>query len=71
MVGGITMTNKVSDIVTYDDTEYDLNDKEDVVELFNDLIYTINYLREEVRGLRHDVDYVSERAVFRYNSLED
>ena len=65
------MTNKVSDIVTYDDTEYDLNDKEDVVELFNDLIYTINYLREEVRGLRHDVDYVSERAVFRYNSLED
>lgn len=65
------MTNKVSDIVTYDDTEYDLNDKEDVVELFNDLIYTINYLREEVRGLRHDVNYVSERAVFRYNSLED
>lgn len=65
------MTNKVSDIVTYDDTEYDLNDKEDVIELFNDLIYTINYLREEVRSLRHDVDYVSERAVFRYNSLEE
>ena len=65
------MTNKVSDIVTYDDTEYDLNDKEDIIELFNDLIYTINYLREEVRSLRHDVDYVSERAVFRYNSLEE
>lgn len=65
------MANKVSDVVTYDDTEYDLNDKEDVIELFNDLIYTINYLREEVRGLRHDVNYVSERAVFRYNSLEE
>ena len=63
--------NKVSDIVTYDDTEYDLNDKEDVIELFNDLIYTINYLREEVRSLRHNVDYVSEHAVFRYNSLEE
>ncbi len=65
------MESKTSDIITYDGTEYDVSDKEDVIELFNDLIYTINYLCEEVRGLRHDVDYVSERAVFRYNSLEE
>ena len=65
------MASKTSDIITYDGTEYDVSDKDDVIELFNDLIYTINYLCEEVRSLRHDVDYVSERAVFSYNSLEE
>ena len=65
------MASKTSDIITYDGTEYDVSDKDDVIELFNDLIYTINYLCEEVRSLRRDVDYVSERAVFSYNSLEE
>ena len=65
------MESKTSDIITYDGTKYDVSDKDDVIELFNDLIYTINYLREDVRSLRRNIDYVSERAVFRYNSLEE
>lgn len=65
------MASKTSNVIRYDDTEYDLNDKEDVIELFNDLVYTINYLRCEVRDLRRDFDYMSSRAVYRYNSEEE
>lgn len=60
-----------SDVIRYDDTEYDLNDKEDVVELFNDLIYTINNLRCEIRDLRGDFDYMSPRVVYKRNYDED
>lgn len=57
--------------VEYDYDTYSIRDDGDIISLFNDLIYTINYLREEVRNLRHDIDYVSERAVFSYNSEEE
>lgn len=65
------MVNKVSDIVTFDDTEYDLNDKEDVIELFNDLIYMINILRCDRDELRRDINYISSHCVYRYNSEEE
>ena len=65
------MASKTNDIVEFNDTEYDLDDKEDVIELFNDLIYIINCLRWEVRDLRHDIDYTSSRCVYRYNSEEE
>ena len=57
--------------VEYDYDMYSIRDDGDIISLFKDLIYTINYLREEVRNLRHDIDYVSERAVFSYNSEEE
>ena len=65
------MASKTRSIIEFDDTEYDLNDKEDVIELFNDLIRIINILRCDRDGLRHDIDYVSEHAVFDYNPEED
>lgn len=65
------MASKTCDVIRYDDTEYDLNDKEDVVELFNDLVRTIDYLRYDIRSLRKDFDYLSSHVVHRYNSEED
>lgn len=65
------MASKTKDIVEFNDTEYDLNDKEDVIELFNDLIYTINCLRWKVRDLQQDIDYTSSHCVYRYNSEEE
>lgn len=50
-----------SNIVKFDDTEYDLSDKEDVVELFNDLIYIINCLRCDRDELRRKIDYTSSQ----------
>lgn len=58
------MASKISNIVEFNDTEYDLNDKEDVIELFHDLIYIINILRCDRDELRHDVDYIAERTTF-------
>lgn len=58
------MASKTSSVVNFNDTEYDLNDKEDVIELFNDLIYMINILCCDRDELRHDVDYISERTTF-------
>lgn len=57
--------------VEYDYDNYAIRDDGEIISLFKDLIYTINYLCQEVRNLRHDIDYVSERAVFRYNSEEE
>lgn len=65
------MANKTNDVITYNDTEYDITDRGDVIELFNDLIYTIEYLRCEVRDLRNDFNYMSSHCVYRYNSEED
>lgn len=65
------MASKTSSVVEFNDTEYDLNDKEDVIELFNDLIFAINCLRCDRDGLRHNVDYISEYAVFDYNPEEE
>ena len=65
------MASKTYDVIRYNDTEYDLNDKGDVIELFNDLISTINYLRCAVRDLQRDTDYISRRTICGYNSEEE
>lgn len=57
--------------VEYDNDNYAIRDEGEIISLFKDLIYEIEFLREEVRGLRRDTNYISERAVFRYNSLEE
>ena len=62
------MASKTSDVVNFNDTEYDLNDKEDIIELFNDLIYIINCLRCDRDELRRKIDYVSSHCVYRHNS---
>lgn len=65
------MASKTRDVVEFNDTEYDLNDKEDVIELFNDLIYMINVLRCDRDELRRDINYISSHCVYRYNSEEE
>ena len=58
------MASKIRSVVEFNDTEYDLNDKEDVIDLFNDLIRIINILRCDRDGLQHNVDYILEHTAF-------
>lgn len=61
------MASKTSSVVKFDDTEYDLNDKDDVIELFNDLIYIINCLRCDRDELQRKIDYTSSHCVYRHS----
>ena len=65
------MLDKTCDVVTFDDVEYDLRDKEDVIDLFNELVYEIKSLRREVNELRTDTNFIQTHYDCSYNFEEE